>query len=75
MIKSTMTEIKVSKEKEYPYLGISVNTVVLFIAPNKGTVVHPPKDNSHRHLGEYGEDWEENMFTSYFGEVKITSNK
>ena len=60
--------------RTYPYLGISVNgvgtTIVLFSAPNTGTVVGVSNSSLNK-LGAYSESWAESVFMIFGGEVKL----
>ena len=47
-----------SKERKYPYLGISDAEVVLFVGPKEGVVIHKIAD-SHNHVGGYSTWWSE----------------
>ena len=60
--------------RTYPYLGISVNgvgtTIVLFSAPNTGTVVGVSNSSLNK-LGAYSKSWAESLFMTFEGEIKL----
>lgn len=72
-MKSEFTYTNVS-ERTYPYLGISVNgegtTIVLFSAPNTGTVVGVSNSSLNK-LGAHSESWAESLFMTFEGEIKL----
>lgn len=65
------SKIKETEGKGYPVLKYYDGTVVLFTAPDKGTVVHS-KDELDP-MGSYSEDWDEDRF-EYFTHELILSN-
>lgn len=66
-----VSEIKEIEGKGYPVLKYYDGTVILFIAPDKGTVVYSKDELAP--VGKYDEDWDEDQF-EYFTHKIILSN-
>lgn len=66
-----VSEIKETEGKGYPVLKYYDGIIVLFIAPNEGTVVYS-KDELDP-IGKYDKDWDEDRF-EYFTHEIILSN-
>ena len=60
---------------KYPYLGINLikTKIVLFDGPSKGTAVWT-KQAPSLNLGEYSDEWDEDIFTPYNGTVTLSND-
>ena len=62
---------KESKERKYPWLGISVNgTIVLFTDKSRGIVLF---NAAYLVLGSYSTDWDMEKFTDFEGEITLSN--
>lgn len=72
-MKSEITKAPDVVVPQYPYFGMwpDGTMIVLFTAPNTGTVVHEADDPSR--IGEYYKLWAEPDFKRWNGSVTITA--
>lgn len=72
-MKSVLVENTGKEPKnEYPVLKHNGSLVVLFTEPKTGVVVHSPGYNYP--VGDYSSKWNESMFDTLDGEVKLSNN-
>lgn len=71
-MKTTVSSFCLPEKREYPYLGISSQScIVLFVAPNKGTVL--VKGNTLLEVGEYSTNLTERIFKVFEGSVNLSN--
>ena len=65
-----------TKAQTYPYIGATLSLVVLFVAPNKGTVLHNFNDAEIDvyPVGTYMESWFEANFEEYKHVVSLQND-
>jgi len=67
-----------TKQKKYPYLGISnINIIVLFTGQNEGVVISQEKKyklGGNSEIGDYKNDIAEVAFIPYEGTITISNN-
>lgn len=57
--------------REYPWVGEHTGTIVLFSEPDTGVVIAETDPDEAHELGQYSDDWEENEFRPFTGEVNL----
>ena len=73
---ATHTELKPCPVRhEYPYLGIHPDTkcIIFFVKKNTGICMDP--GDSDEDVGFFCNNWDEKMFSPFYGKVTITSIK
>ena len=69
VIRVDVNHISKSKQKEYPYIGVWGEYVILFTAPKKGTLL---KTVQGLRVGDSVGEWAEPQYTPLNGSITLT---
>lgn len=73
MINAKVEDKYIENKEEYPCLKVCRGTIVIFISPKRGIVLHQADNASAHKQGVYIDYWSEELFVKFAGQITLSN--